>query len=99
MDPSSGTQNKTFFYSHLKDYVQKFSNFKIIMAGDFNYVENDEDRIVQMNKRDKLVKRTFKPKNLNLVDTFRKLHKNKIEYTHKTARIDQIYITESLVRK
>ena len=69
------------------------------MAGDFNYVEHYEDRIILMNKSDKLVKRTFKPKNLNLLDTLRKLHKTKIVYTHKTARIDRIYITESLGSK
>ena len=56
-------QTKGFFYCHLKDYVQFFSHFRIIMAGDFKYVENDEVCIIQMNKSEKLVKRTLKPKN------------------------------------
>ena len=46
--PPNRTQKKRLFYSHLKDYIQNFSNFRIIMAGDFKYVENDEDRIIQM---------------------------------------------------
>ena len=66
------------------------------MAGDFNYVEADEDRITQLNKGDKLVRRLFKPNTLNSVDTFRKLHKNKIKYTHKTARTDHVYETQGL---
>ena len=90
------TQKRRFFYSNLKDYVHALPNFNIIIPGDFNYVENDEDRMTQLNKGDKLVKRTFKPSTFNSVDTFRKFHKNKIKYTHKTARIDGIYVTKGL---
>ena len=42
------------------------------------------------------MKRIFKPKNLQLVDVFRKCNKDKVDFTHKTARIDRIYVTESL---
>ena len=66
------------------------------MAGDFNYVENNEDRMPQLNKNDKFVKRIFKPSTVKLVDTFRKLHNTKIEHAQKTARIDRIYITKEL---
>ena len=94
--PPNVTQKRRFFYSNLKDYLHTLSNFNIIMAGDFNYVENNDDRMPQLNKNDKFVKRIFNTSTFKLVDTFRKLQNTKIEYTHKTARIDRIYITTEL---
>ena len=59
-------------------------------------MEEAIDRTPNINKRDTYVKRIFKPKNLQLFDVFRKYNKQKVDFTHKTARIDRIYVTESL---
>ena len=68
----------------------------ILVTGDFNYVEEAIDHTPNINKRNTYVKRIFKPKNLQLINVFRKCNKHKVDFTHKTARIDRIYITESL---
>ena len=68
----------------------------IQVTGYFNYLEEAIDHAPNINKRNTYVKRIFKPKNLQLIDVFRKCNKHKVNFTHKTARIDRIYVTESL---
>ena len=34
-----------------------------------------------------------------MMDTFRKIHGDKREYTYQTARLDRIYITQCMVTK
>ena len=59
-------------------------------------MEESIDRTPNINKRNTYVKRIFKPKNLQLIDVLRKCNKHKVDFTHKTARIDRIYVRESL---
>ena len=92
----NNSEKKRIFYQHLKEYIQNFVNFNMIITGYFNFVEEAIDPTPNINKRDTYVKRIFKPRNLQLFNVFRKWNKQQVHFTHKTARIDRNYVTESL---
>ena len=50
--------------------MQRNVNFHIIVAGDFNYVENKEDRLFPITN-DKYVIKCFKPNDIFLSDAFK----------------------------
>ena len=90
-------EDRKAFYDSLNDYLNNFINHNIILCGDFNYAELEVDRIPKLNKYDKRFQKIFKPKNFKLIDTFRNKYPTKQDFTHKTARIDRIYVSETIL--
>ena len=66
---------------------------KIILAGDFNYVEKEDDRFLKLNKNDIKIRKRFKPQNYDLFDPI-----TDNVFTYKNARLDRFYISEMLGR-
>jgi len=88
------TQNHTFF-DNLYPYLS--SNYPLILAGDFNCIENP------LLDKHPPIKTYLKPQtlitltnNLNLHDTYRTLHPTLITYTHHApnsqSRLDRFYV-------
>ena len=67
------------------------------MCGDFNFVDSEVDRRPQLTKYDKRLRKFFKPKHYHLNDAFRTKNPDSIEFTHKTAGLDRIYISDSIL--
>ena len=84
--------NKAPFYREFFKYIAKLKNQNLIILGDFNFVEYDEDRFLGSNIQDKTITKMCTFKTLGLIDTFKNLH-NTINFTHLRSRIDRIYIT------
>ena len=89
---------KSNFYEDVKKYLTKFKNKQIILLGDFNYVENINDRVFGFDYADRKVNKIFSPKELNLIDTFSNVH-NTLDFTHLRSRIDRIYLSKILYPK
>ena len=89
---------KSNFYEDVKKYLTKFKNKQIILLGDFNYVENINDRVFGFDYADRKVNKIFSPKELNLIDTFSNVH-NTLDFTHLRSRIDRIYVSKILYPK
>ena len=53
--------------------MEMYAHQKIILARDFNYVENVEDRFPKLNKDDKKLEKKIKPQNLNTIDPLHKI--------------------------
>ena len=87
---------KITFFNDLIHYLETFEHQKLILVGDFNFVENIEDRFPKLNKNDKKIRKYFKPQNLNLIDPVYKSNTQMI-YTHKDARLDRFYISDFMV--
>ena len=67
------------------------------MCGDFNFVNSEIDRGPKLTKYDKRFSKLFKPQNYHLNDTFRIKNPVSIDFTHKTARLDRIYVSDSIL--
>ena len=93
--PADHYGKDNFFYD-LIYYLEAFEHQKLILVGDFNFVENIEDRFPKLNKNDKKIRKNFKPQNLNLIDPVYKSNTQMI-YTHKDARLDRFYISDFMV--
>ena len=93
--PANHYGKDNFFYD-LIHYLEAFEHQKLILVGDFNFVENIEDRFPKLNKNDKKIRKNFKPQNLNLIDPTDKSNTQMI-YTHKDARLDRFYISHFMV--
>ena len=89
---------KSNFYEDVKKYLTKIKNKQIILLGDFNYVENINDRVFGFDYADRKVNKIFSPKELNLIDTFSNVH-NTLDFTHLRSRIDRIYLSKILYPK
>ena len=89
---------KSAFYEDLKKYLTKIKNEQNILLGDFNYVENINDKALGLDFADKRVNKIFSPKELNLIDTFSNVH-NKQDFTHSRSRLDRIYLSNILYPK
>ena len=89
---------KSNFYEDVKKYLTKIKNKQIILLGDFNYVENINDRVLGFDYADRKVNKIFSPKELNLIDTFSNVH-NTLDFTHLRSRIDRIYLSKILYPK
>ena len=89
---------KSNFYEDVKKYLTKLKNKQIILLGDFNYVENINDRVFGFDYADRKVNKIFSPKELNLIDAFSNVH-NTLDFTHLRSRIDRIYLSKILYPK
>ena len=89
---------KSNFYEDVKKYLTKIKNKQIILLGDFNYVENINDKVLGFDYADKKVNKIFSPKEINLIDTFSNVH-NTQDFTHLRSRIDRIYLSKILYPK
>ena len=85
-------EHKAPFYKEFFKYIAKLKNQNLIILGDFNFVEYDEDRFLGSNIQDKTITKMCTFKTLGLIDIFKSLH-NPINFTHLRSRIDRIYIT------
>ena len=94
--PADHTESKPF-YDDFINYLKSYINHNLIMCGDFNFVNSEIDREPKLTKYDKRVSKLFKPKNYHLNDTFRIKNPTSIEFTHKTARLDRIYVSDSIL--
>ena len=70
-----------------------------MLLGDFNYVLDNNDRINHLLPYDKKIHNVFQPQKLELMDTFRKIHGDKREYTYQTARLDRIILHNAKLQK
>ena len=94
-------------FQNLHKYLEKFNKDEIILCGDFNYVNNNEDRTSGLNYSDKEVLNCIDFNKLLLKDVHHTHNKTSISYTHyhKTkninygSRIDRIYVSEDLITK
>ena len=94
--PADHTKRKPF-YDDLINYLKSYINHNLIICGDFNFVNSEKDREPKLTKYDKRFSKLFKPKNYHLNDTFRIKNPTSIEFTHKTARLDRIYVSDSIL--
>ena len=90
---------KRLFYSKLNMYLNKFKDQTLILCGDFNFVEEDIDRVNGKIINDKVINKAINLKDFGLVDTYRNFNENKKEYTNQISRLDRIYISKFLVTK
>lgn len=90
---------KRFFYSRLNIYLNKYKNQSLILCGDFNYVEDDIDRINGKTTNDNVINKTINFNDFGVTDTFRNFNLNKKEYTNQVSRLDRIYISNFLITK
>ena len=86
-------EDKDDFFQDLNNYLEIYQDEKIILAGDFNYVEKNDDRFPKLNKNDIKIRKRFKPQNYELIDPI-----TDNIFTHKNARLDRFYISEMLER-
>ena len=75
-------------------YWETLEHRKIILAGDFNFVENVEDIFPKLNKNDKKIRKTFKPGNLNLTDP---IYNTTMPFTCKNAILDRFYLSGYMI--
>ena len=94
--PADHSERKPF-YDDLINYIKSYQNHNLIMCGDFNFVDSEVDRRPKLIKYDKRFSKIFKPKNYHLNDAFRIKNPVSIEFTHKTARLARIYISDSIL--
>ena len=95
------------FFQNLHKYLEKFNKDEIILCGDFNYVNSNEDRTSGLNYSDKEVLNCIDYNKIKLKDVHHTHNKTSINYTHyhKTkninygSRIDRIYVSEDLMTK
>ena len=74
-------EHKAPFYREFFKYIAKLKNQNLIILGDFNFVEYDEDRFLGSNIQDKTITKMCTFKTLGLIVTFKNLH-NTINFTH-----------------
>ena len=74
-------EHKAPFYKEFFKYIAKLKNQNLIILGDFNFVEYDEDRFLGSNIQDKTITKMCTFKTLGLIDTFKNLH-HTINFTH-----------------
>ena len=86
-------EDKDDFFQDLNNYLEFYQDEKIILAGDFNYVENEDDRFPKLNKNDIKIRKRFKPQNYDIIDPI-----TDNVFTYKNARLDRFYISEMLGR-
>ena len=87
--------DKDPFFKDFNIYLENLECEKIILAGNFNFVENVEDRFPKLNKNDKKVRKIFNPKNPSLFDP---IYKSKtMKFTCKNARLDRFYISDFML--
>ena len=87
------------FYDHFQQYISQFKDRILIIAGDFNYVENVGDRTPKLTSTDNGIKKRFKPLELGLVDVYASFNTGLKDFTHKVARLDRIYVTDFMIGK
>ena len=95
---------KTEFYLKLNNYLTNYFHDINILLGDFNYVSDNKDRNHSLNYYDKKISKIFNYNTLNLLDTFRTINMDNLEYTYKHAnitmsRLDRIYISQFMATK
>ena len=90
---------KRYSYSKLNTYLNKYKNQTLIICGDFNYVEENIDRINGKAINDNVINKTINFKDFGLTDTYRNFNENKKEYTNQVSRLDRIYISNFLITK
>ena len=91
-------QKNLIFIKLFYNYLEQISE-TIILASDFNYASETIDRFPKINKYDERVQKIFNLNKLNISDTFRKFNKNEKDFTHKTSRIDRIYVSNFAINK
>ena len=92
-------EQKLPFYDHFQQYISQFKDRILIIAGDFNYVENAGDRTPKSISVDNGIKKRFKSVELGLVDVYASFNTGPKDFTHKAARLDRIYVTDFIISK
>ena len=83
---------KQNFYKKLVQYLENLIGQNVIILGDFNFVENNLDRLRALRPYDIYLQKNFKSQNLNLRDAYQYgLNQN---FTRLNSRIDRIYISD-----
>ena len=78
---------KLGFFKDLKSYLSEIKK-KLIILGDFSFVEFNDDRTSGLTFYDGKIKDSF-----NIQDTFKSIH-NTTNFTHKISRIEKIYVPQ-----
>ena len=95
---NSDSKYKPNFYENFRKYIAKYKNYNLIIAGDFNFVENKCDRSPNMLPMDYNICKKFNPLDFDLYDIHNILQTN-VTYTHKKSRIDRIYTSDTMLNK
>ena len=82
----------------LKNYLSKIKIQKLIILGDFNFVEFNDDRASGLNFYDGKIKDSFNLQDFGLIDTFKSFY-NTTNFTNKASRIDRIYVPQTFHSK
>ena len=90
---------KQNFYKKLVQYLENLIGQNVIILGDFNFVENNLDRLRALRPYDIYLQKIFKSQNLNLRDVYQYKHGLNQNFTRLNSRIDRIYISDFLVPK
>ena len=85
-------------FKDLKNYISKIKKQKLIILGDFNFVEFNDDRASGLNFYDGKIKDSFNLQDFGLIDTFKSFY-NTTNFTNKASRIDRIYVPQTFHSK
>lgn len=96
--PAKGYLLKKNFYQDIKNYLNQYNKESIFLLGDFNYVQEQNDRLsTKFQDYDIMINKIFNNLEFKIHDIFRLFYPNKIDFTYTNSRIDRIYISEHLL--